>query len=107
MEDFKAEGYHNLKSDYSLGTHDVPVVAGDCPHGNHVDGEVTACSAEDLHTWLGGVACDIAGNEGAPGDYISTFTSPEPATPMEHGTRTRWTGMVTASHICFILRTAR
>lgn len=116
MTDFKAEQMVNLEESSSLTDLRVPVIGGDFPHGSYGNGDMTLCTAEDVHTWLGAVSCGVeqaycggvACHEGgAPGDFVSTLTPPHPTTPGQHGTRTRWTGMVTSIHICSILRNMR
>lgn len=107
MQDFNAERFANVEDCFPLTDLCLPLIRGKCPHGCYDNGEVTAGSAGDIHTWLGGVACGVDFEEGAPGDYVSAFTMPEPHIPEQHGTRTRWSGMVTATHICSILQAIR
>ncbi len=108
MEDFKARSFPNSEECLSLTDVSLPVLEGDSPHGSHGDAarEALSCSAEDLHTWLGGVACGIEGG-GAPGDYISTFTPPEPLAAHQNGIRMRWTGMLTTQYLCSMLKDIR
>ena len=103
MEDFHAEKVSNIEETITFSNFSAPKVDGDSPQGCHDDrGEAVACSAADVHMWLGGVACGLEGGAGggAPGDYVSTFTPPEPLTTHQYGIRTRWTGMLTAQHLC-------
>jgi len=83
----------------------LPFITSQHPHGLHDDnGAELRCSAQDLHTWLGGVACGLDVYEGgAPGDYASTFTEPESSVPCKVGVRARWSGMVSS---CFIWEVA-
>ena len=114
MADFKAEQMANLDNSSRLTDLCVPVIGGDSPHGSYGNGDMTLCTAGDVHTWLGAVAsgveqgyCGGVAEGGAPGDFVSTLTPPHPTTPGQHGTRTRWTGMVTSIDICSILRKMR
>lgn len=108
MENFKAKRLENSEDCISLTGFSFPLLQGDSPHGTHDNsGDATACSAEEVHTWLGGVACGLEGGGGAPGDYVSTFTPPEPLFTHQHGIRTRWTGMVTTQYIYSMLKNIR
>ena len=114
MVDFQATKCENLTEEFHLTNLSYPVIKGDVPHGCHDNGEVLTCSAEELHTWLGAMGCGLVGagpegyiDAGSPGDYVSTFEPPHPLTHGKHGTRTRWSGMVTSEYICSILRDIR
>lgn len=101
MDDFKAKRFPNLEERATFTDLCLPLIRGDSPHGRH-----GTCCAEEVHTWLGAIACgiEVAYDEGGPGDYVSTFTPLQPVTPKQHGIKTRWNGMVTSSHICSILK---
>ena len=103
-----AKKFDNSEDRVPLTDFSFPLLEGDSPHGSHDNsGDATACSAEDVHTWLGGVACGLEGGGGAPGDYVSTFTPPEALSTHQHGIRTRWTGMLTAQYLCSMLKNIR
>lgn len=109
MEDFRAERMPSSLDQESFSDISLPLIAGDSPRGCYDNGEVLACGAEDIHTWLGGVACGVGEvyRDGSPGSYLSTFTPPDPLVPGQQGNRTWWNGMVTSNHVCSILKNIR
>ena len=104
LEDFKAtkincESITELLKDFPL-----PTLQSEHPHRLTEESDTVSCSATELHTWIGAMACGLDIYEGAaPGDYVSTFTPPEPHTVCQIGIRTRWTGMVSSKHICTLM----
>ena len=84
----------------------LPSASWEHPQGHSEDGHLLHCSAAELHTWLGAVACGVD-MDGAPGDYVSTFVPPEPHSLCQYGTRTRWTGMLHSRFICDLLERIR
>ena len=108
IEDFMATKCGNSASQEVLDDFLLPLISGDSPHGLHDNGETVSCSAEEMHTWLGAVSCGIqVYSGGVPGDYVSTFTPPEPHSLCQYGIRTRWTGMVSSQHIFHLLQCIR
>ena len=86
----------------------LPTVDSQQPHGTRESDTVKAnCSAFDLSTWLGGLACGVDTSGETPDDYVSTFQTPEPHRPYKYGTRVRWTGMVHTDWVCGLLQRAR
>ena len=73
--------------------------------GSGVGGDT--CSASDLYTWLGALACGVNLTGEEPDDYVSTFRTPEPHSVCRYGIRTRWSGMVHSDWICDLLGRAR
>ena len=105
MDDFNATKCTNFEEKEILKNFCLPLIEGNFPHGHHDCGEEVSCSALDMHTWLGAVSCGLTVYDGgAPGDYVSTFTPPEPSSLCQHGVRTRWTGMVSSHHSCSLLK---
>ena len=105
MADFQASQQDCHLEQEIVKDFQLPLVTSEHPHGLHDDnGTELCCSAQDLHTWLGGVACGLdVYEEGAPDDYVSTFSLPECSVPCEGGVRARWSGMLPA---CFIQEVA-
>ena len=101
MEDFKATKVNCEVTQQLLREFPLPELKPEHPHGLSEGTEDLSCSASDLQTWLGAVACGLDVYEGAaPGDYVSTFIPPDPHSLCRNGIRTRWTGMVSSKHIC-------
>ncbi len=99
--DFHAEVDACKFDSETLTNFSLPVVDGGHPDGCYDDsGTEVCCSARELYTWLGGVACGLdVYDGGAPGDYVTTFSVPEPHVHCEHGARGRWTGLITSGQI--------
>lgn len=101
MADFKATRQDCQFDQEVLTDFSLPVLDSDHPHGLHSDTGTDVCaSAQEVHTWLGGVACGLDVYEGgAPGDYVTTMCLPECCEECGCGVRARWSGMLAARHI--------
>ena len=109
MDDFKATK-HTCSLQQEVVKHfPLPVIRGDSPHGLHDDaGNELCCSAQDMHTWLGGVSCGLkVYEEGSPGNYVSTFVPPDPCIECDSGVRVRWTGMVSVEYLWTMISSLR
>ena len=104
LEDFKATKINCESKTELLKDFPLPILQPEHPHGQTEGANTISCSAAELHTWVGAVACGLDIYEGgAPGDYVSTLVPPEPHTVCQNGTRTRWTGMVSSKHISTLM----
>ena len=107
-DDFKATKHYCSVDQQVITNSTLPVIRGDSPHGLHDAGQAVCCSAQDVHTWLGAVACGLdVYKEGSPGNYVTTFEPPEPIWECDHGMRSRWTGMVSAGYIWTLISALR
>ena len=99
---------HSCVRDKQL-VHNFPLPTLDSRHtcGARESGLEVSCSAADLLSWLGALACGVDVSGEVPGDYVSKFQIPEPYTLCRYGTRTRWTGMVHSDWVCDLLLRAR
>ena len=104
LDDFKATKVNCENTTELLKDFPLPALLSEHPHGLTEGTDTISCSATELHIWIGAVACGLDVYKGAtPGDYVSTFTPPEPHTVSQNGIRTRWTGMVSSKRICTLL----
>ena len=105
LEDFKATRISCNSTTQPLQNFPLPTLLTEHPHGLTEGMERLSCSASELHTWTGAVACGIEDiyKGAAPGNYVSTFIPPEPHSMCQNGIRTRWTGMISSKHICTLL----
>ena len=104
LEDFKATKINCESKTELLKDFPLPTLQPEHPHGLTEEADTVSCSATELHTWIGAVACGLDIYEGAaPGNYVSTVTPPEPHTVCKNGIGTRWTGMVSSKHICTLM----
>ncbi len=106
-EDFRAQRHQCLVEKELLHSFLLPAASGPHPHGHIVNDVTVACSAAELQTWLGAIACGVEVTAGRSDDYVSTFCSPEPHSICQYGTRTRWTGMIDSHWICSLLDNTR
>lgn len=106
LEDFRAKRRECVVEKDLLHSFLLPSASWEHPLGHSEGSQPLHCSAAELHTWLGAVAC-CADTEGSPGDYVSAFAPPEPYSMCHYGTRTKWTGMVHSRFISNILERIR
>ena len=103
-EDFKATKINCVSTTELLKDFPLPTLQPEHPHGLLEGADTLSCSATELHTWIGAVACGLDIYEGAAlGNYVSTFVPPEPHAVCRNGIRTRWTGMVSSKHLCTLM----
>ena len=91
---------HSCVRDKQL-VHNFPLPTLDSRHtcGARESGLEVSCSAADLLSWLGALACGV--------DVSGEVQIPEPNTLCRYGTRIRWIGMVHSDWVCDLLLRAR
>lgn len=77
LEDFRAKRRECVVEKDLLHSFLLPSASWEHPLGHSEGSQPLHCSAAELHTWLGAVAC-CADTEGSPGDYVSAFAPPSP-----------------------------